>query len=61
VEPRGASCLCLPWPPCSSIEFALLAASVALVLFEVMQVPAQALGDVLARLFQGSARGEAGS
>jgi Flp pilus assembly pilin Flp len=38
----------------TSLEYALLAAAIALVLFEVMQVPAQALSDVIQQLFGGS-------
>ena len=37
----------------TSIEYALLAASIALVLFEVLQVPAEALGSVFVQLFEG--------
>ena len=38
----------------TSFEYALLAAAIGLVLFEVLQVPAQALGDVLGQLFKGA-------
>jgi Flp pilus assembly pilin Flp len=38
----------------TSIEYALLAAAIAVVLFEVMQVPAQVLGQVLSQMIGGS-------
>ncbi len=37
----------------TSLEYALLAAAIALVLFEVLQAPADALGDLLGSLFSG--------
>jgi Flp pilus assembly pilin Flp len=38
----------------TSIEYALLAAAIAVVLFEVLQVPARVLSDVLAQMFSGA-------
>jgi Flp pilus assembly pilin Flp len=37
----------------SSLEYALVAAALALVLFEVMQAPAHALGEAINTLFAG--------
>jgi Flp pilus assembly pilin Flp len=37
----------------TSLEYALLAGAIALVLFEVLQAPANALGDLLAQMFSG--------
>jgi Flp pilus assembly pilin Flp len=37
----------------TSFEYALLAGALALVLFEVMQMPAEALGNVVTSLFMG--------
>ena len=37
----------------TSFEYALLAGAIALVLFEVLQAPADALGSVLSQMFSG--------
>ena len=37
----------------TSLEYALLAGAIALVLFEVLQAPANALGALLTQLFSG--------
>jgi Flp pilus assembly pilin Flp len=36
----------------TTLEYALLAAAIALVLVEVMQVPMHALGEIITNLFQ---------
>jgi len=38
----------------TSIEYALLAAAIAVVLFEVLQVPAHVLGEVLSHMLGGA-------